>query len=303
MKSIITILIMLSTASVASAQTSSRNAAEVGMTSNANLTKENPTSDAYVRISSSNSLVRGDDTLGLRLGYVDYARENINDMFSLRISDRRTSSNWSFTGALFTNVYTYGSSPGTTDNAFTNVGAEFRGERSQSWRSNALEYGGGYRLRVFPSFDGRNDHTAFALATLDREMSSQLSLGAISEFGILLSSLSEYSRIYLDLGGTLDYQLPDSWTLTGDLTLSQSFFLNRTVTTQTAVSRSRGSGATGSRTSGETYSSLSLSAEGMRQQTETFRWGFGAFVTNQASASGSLDYSVLDVLAKLNLNF
>lgn len=303
MKTVITILIMLSTTPFAMAQTSSRNTADLGVTSNANLTKENPTSDTYVRVTSSNSLVRGDDNLGLRLAYVDYAQENVNDMFSLRLSDRRTSSNWSYTGALFTNVYTYGSSPGTTDNAFTNVGAEVRAERSQAWLSNALEYGGGYRLRVFPSFDGRNDHTAFALATLDREMSSKLSLGAISEFGILLSSLSEYSRVYLDLGGTLDYQLPDSWTLTGDLTLSQSFFLNRTVTTATAVSRSRGSGATGSRTSAETYSSMALSAEGMRQQTENFKWGFGASVTNQSSASGSLDYSVLDLLARLNLNF
>ncbi|MEK7355944.1 MAG: hypothetical protein AAB250_05815, partial [Bdellovibrionota bacterium] len=248
MKFFIGTLIMTSLASIAAAQTSSRNTADLGVTSNANLTKENPTSDTYVRLTTSNTLVRGDDNFGLRLGYVDYFSESSNDLFSLRLSDRRTSSNWSYTGALFTNIYT-GGSPGTTDNAFTNVGLEAKGERSRPWSGAALEYGGGYRLRVFPDLDGRNDHAAFALATLDREMTSKLALGATSEFGVLLSSLSEYSRIYFDLGGTVDYQLPDSWTLTGDLLLSQSYFLNRTVTTSTAVGRSRGSGLTGSRTS------------------------------------------------------
>lgn len=287
---------------VARAQTSSRNSVDLGVTNNANLTKDNPTSDTYLRLTSSNTFKPGADKLGLRLSYVDYFSQNPNDLFTLRLSDRHETDDWNFTGAVFSNIYTSGS-PGTADSAFTNVGFEVTADRDRSWGRASVAYGGGYRLRYFPSFDGRNDHTVFAMATLDKEVTSKLTLGANSEYGILLSSLPEYSRMYLDLGGTAEYLLPSDWSLSGDLSLSNSYFLNRTVTTQTQVNRNRGSGLAGTRTSAETYSSIFMSVEGMRQQTETFRWGFGLYMTNQSSASGSFDYSVTDVLAKLSLNF
>lgn len=302
MKLIILTLATISTLSIAHAETTSRNSVEMGMTNNAYLTKTNPTSDTYLRLSTSNGLTRANDRFGLRASFTEYFKANENDLFSLRLSDRRTGGSWNYTGALFTNIYTAGA-PGTTDNAFTNVGGEFAVDRDKSWGSASLNYGGGYRLRYFTDLDGRNDHTIFGMATFDKEVTAKLSLGAYTETGLLVSSLSEYSRLYFDIGGTLDYLLPADWTLSGDVMISQSYFLNRTVTTQTQVGRNRGVGVSGTRSSAETYSSFYLSAEGMRQQTAAFQWGGGIYMTNQASASGSLDYSVVDILGRLTLSF
>jgi hypothetical protein len=283
---------------------SSRNSFDFGMTTNANLSKELPVSDSFARATTSNTVPFGSQTLGLRLSYIDYFQQSQNDALSLRLSDiiARPGSRWKYSGALVSQTYTSGN-PGITDYSFTNAGFDLGAARdSQLNGPTGLEIGGGYRFRSYPSFSHRNDHTLFGAGTLDFEVSEKISAGTTSELGLMISTLPEYTRIYFELGGSLDWDLPSQWEWSNDLLLSMSSFPGRTVTATTVVTQKRG-GSSKTLTGNESYSLFSFSSEIFRKQTETLKWGFGLYMTNQSSRSGYQDYSTTQALARLILSF
>lgn len=225
----------------------SKNTFGLGVTNNANLSKDEKVSDTFMKLTSSNTTKRDSHFFGVRLGYTDYIKEHENDAFSFRLSDTVTkANNWKYGGALLGQIYT-ANSPGTTDESFTNIGGDLGIGRDVDLRKDLLaEFGTGYRLRYYPSFSGRNDHAGFINGSLDFDATKKLTVGGLAEMGVLFSSLPDYSRTYVDLGVSIDYELPARWDLLADLAVSQSYFTSRTLSTSTTVTQRRGNRTTSS---------------------------------------------------------
>ncbi len=262
--------------------------------------------DGYLKVASNNRWRVSAHTLGFRASYVDFFSQSQNDALSIRVSDAFApdGSAWKFSGALMTNIYTSGS-PGTTDESFTSYGMDFAAVREKSLaQATLLEFGGGSRLRFFPSFSGRTDFVFYGSAAIDHEFNGKLTMTGFTELGLLLSTLPDYSRTYLDIGGSADYALPARWNWTTELSIGQSFFMSRSVSTTTLVTERRGRMISGTRTENESYSSFNFSTEAIRKETESFKWGASLSSTNQTSKSGYQDFSAVDIMARLiwNLN-
>lgn len=295
---VLTIVLTLCPERVFAAFTRSQNEASVGWTDNAYLIKNGKKSDLFWRVSSANSFERGGHDLGLRLNYTDYISENPNDVLGLRLSDTFKVANWKWTGALLAQNYLYGN-PGTTESSFSHFGVDiFASQDRKLNQLTALEYGGGYKLRYYPSFSGRTDQYGFGRATIDREMSNRFTLGGHVESGVLLSTLSEYSRFVFELGGLSDFELRSDLAWTSELILRKSMFLNRTVDTPVSVGGGRIRRA-GTRTEAETYDFVSLATEIMHRRTKALRMGGGLALNNQSSKSGDQDYSEVELLARM----
>ena len=305
MNPILALLAVLSVTMVSHAsEFMSKNGFDLGYTSNANLTSEDPEGDMFYRIVTSNTLTSDNHSYGLRLGYSDYFTENVNDVLSLRLQDVwRAPRSITYRASVLGQYFPNGSS-GTTESAFNSFGAEF--SAAKDWERNSTLYGdwgGGYRFRHYPSFKGRHDHTGFVGSTLNYELSPKTELGAYGEVGLLFSSLGEYSRMYVDLGGTIEYKISSHWMWESDLSISQSYFVDRSVTTQTQVTNKRGRIATNTSETNEKYMLFAASSQLMKNQSSTFRWGGSFGVVNQDSTSGLQDYSALELLAKASVNF
>lgn len=277
----------------------SRNEFDLGTTDNAYLTKDARKSDTFMLAGTSNYWQRDAHELQLRLSYKDYFVENPNDVFGWKVGDRFKSGDWSFTGALLGQQYTAGS-PGTTDNSYDNIGLDFRAEREEDWGADLTAIqAGGFRVRDYTSFGGgRIDNNPFAGFVLERKIGESLHLSGVSEAGIVLSNLPDYSRLYYELSGLVDYDLGARWSWTGDLTIGQSYFLNRTISTPIDRLNRRGIRVAGSATSREAYSDIFLSTGAVRRQSGNFRWGGEVSSSSQSSRSGWQDYSALTFMGQ-----
>ena len=303
-RDIVFCFIILAGLSARAADWSSRDGVDFGVTSNANLTKDNPVADEYVRLTSSNSMKAGSHFLGFRLSYADYFKESQNDSLSLKLSDSyQTTTPWKVNAAIVSRIYTQ-TNPGTTDTSFTNVGFDVSGSRPfHLIRGLHQEFEAGYRFRDYTSIEGRNDHNFFGAISIDKELSEKLDLGASTEIGLLASSISDYSRAYIEIAGSVDYQLPESWNWSSELSLAENSYTSRTISTQTVVNQQRGRRVVGTSAALESYLLLTASTEVMRKESQSFRWGFSLSGMNESSASGSLDFTTADLMARLLWNF
>ena len=105
--------------------------------------------------------------------------------------------------------------------------------------------------------------------------------------------------MYLELGASADFLLPQRWEWSNELMVGQTGFTSRTVSTTTVVTQKRGVKSVGTVSENEAYSSFSLATELMRKQTLNFKWGVGLYSKQQSSKSGYEDYASLDVLARV----
>ena len=300
MRSIFLIAALVFSHQAGAADFQSRNSADIGFTTNANLTSDDQESDLYYRFISRNSFSNNNHRYAIKFGFTDYFSEHQNDLLSLRLEDKWGSrkdfeKSFSIIGQLYPN-----GESATTESAFDSVGLDFNIARD--WTNDSAltgDWGTGYRLRFYPSFDNRNDHTIFGFVSGSYDYSTNINFGLSSEGGLIYSSLSDYSRIYFDVTGSADLTLANRWSLSNELTLSHSRFLSRDVTTQIAVTNKGKSPQTKTYSEKEKYLTIYLSSEAMREQTDNFSWGGGVYLTQQSSASDMQDYSALELMGKL----
>ncbi|MCM2281665.1 MAG: hypothetical protein NDI61_07445 [Bdellovibrionaceae bacterium] len=288
------------------AQLRSRNEASLGMTDNANLEQTEEDSDFFLSLSSSNTYKEQKHLFGLRLGYVDYMNENINDAFSWRLSDRWQNSthSWAFTGALLGQKFT-SSEPGITESAFDFIGWDFNAEREHDLNPRSkLNFGPGLSGRYYTGALTRSDHTLYGFIGIEHEATSRLLFGGRAELGFLGSSESEFSRRYLDLSANASVDLNSGWIWYNEVGLRQSYFTDRTASNDTIVGRLRGSrSAIGQRTDMERYSYVYLYTDATRKLAEDIDGGVSFRHSSQTSRSGFQDYSANELLAHASLTF
>ena len=291
------------TATMARAEFASRTESKLGYTSNANLEATETDSDFFLALSTSNNYRLDKNTVGLRLGYNEFFKQDLNDVFNWRLSDRYVmSTKWSFYGALFGQRYPRGA-PGTTDQSFDNNGFDLKADRAvEITGSSELIVGPGLQHRRYTEI-GRGDTTVYATAEYDHELSQRTEINSRAEFGIVGSSVPEYSKYYLELALGGNFLARPDLLVTGEIGLRRSVFTNRTISSTTVTSRRRGQTITSTIEEKETYSAVDLSVSLLKTVNENLKAGTGLATTSNSSASGYYDYSVLELYGNLILSF
>jgi hypothetical protein len=301
-------------ANTAQAEFRSRNRIGVGVTDNANLESTNTDSDSFLRLTSTNTLNDNNNTFGVRLGYTGYATQISNDTFSWRLFERYRpdsegeKSNWTFEGALSGTHYPHGA-PGTTDTSFEHytlaLGTGYERPLTEKVRV-AVEPS--YTLTQYPSLSQRIDNTLSGLVSLEVEASSNIMLDGRAELGFTSSSLSDYTSTFVEIGGGADFELSESWTAATGLSVKQTYFPDRLLSTTTTVTSRRGRRTTTTTSTAagndhEVYTMSTVFGELNYSMNSVTQVGTELDWSKQASRSGTQDYTVTEFLVKASLAF
>lgn len=302
---IIGMTVVLAVVEPAEARFRSRNEVGFRSTSNANYDSTDTNSDFYYQLTSSNSFFTDHHHFGVRLSYSDYLTQHENDVAKWKLSDwcSPEGSAWSYYVALSGQQYT-NEAPGSTDNSFNNVGTELGAERSYEM-SEKTEWTlfPGYQFKTYSNAGGRTDHKIYTTAGIQHELNNKTKLGGRTEIGWQVSNQDDYNNLYLVVGGDHEYAFGSGWSWLGDLSLQRTLFTRRYINQATTSSIRRGQRVTSTVQSRETYSSVDLSAFVKKQISAVTQANAGLAFSNQSSASGLQDYSVMEIRANWLLIF
>lgn len=301
--SIFTSYILCWTPAVQAAWTS-RNRVEAGMTDNALWTDINRENDFFLGLGTTSSTTKQGHNLGFRLSYQDYGKVNENDALSWGLFDKIACVNSSTHCAiqLKGQQYVY-QEPQTTDSSFSNYGLATSIENSRSLPSDlSLDLTGGYEFKNYHS-QNRSDHIVNGEASLGYEVTPRLYLEATGDLGLNLSSASEFSYTYLELIFFAEYSLTNEWSASGGLSLKQSSFLSRDLSTETLVTRRSGKTVLLTDITKESYSTVGLTLEATKTLSLVHSLGIRLQTYNQKSRSGYQDYNVNELIGQWLFHF
>lgn len=282
-----------------------------GLTDNANLTSFNQKSDVFLKAVGTYSWKDGEHQAKARVGYTDYLKENINDALFWSVDDKYSPGNpkkdWAFKGNVFGRHYTK-KSPGSTDESFSHIGIGGAGERSYNLAPKlSLNWGPHAEYRKYIQNSTRADTTIGAEVNADYEIKSDLVVGAFSNFSMVFSNQSAYSRYFLDLGANVDYNFKKDWTWFTEASIRETYFTSRKVTTVTETTVSRGKNAGRSRvttgTALETFSGFVLFSQVSYNFRSNQKLSGDLTVMSQSSASGNQDYSATELFGRWTFIF
>lgn len=214
-------------------------------TSNADLVSSQPTADAFTRLDSKWYGQVQDVPFYFGLSWYNYAKQKSNNMLSLNLSTEKLqeshiAGDYQLIPKLFHRNYIFNSAA-TSDTSFTNTG--FGLDFEKSWQKDSglnLSAMAGFESRHFHQFKNRWDHEGHITGDIQFELASKILLNGFSGLGLVLSSLSEYSHLFLDLGFGAQGPINADWTWNSELQITQKNYLNRTITQATEITNRRG---------------------------------------------------------------
>lgn len=273
------------------------------MTDNALLSDANKESDFFLALGTKNSFSLQQHTLGMRLGYRDYSKENSNDLLSWGLFDQlKCFTDKICQAELRGQEYVYGE-PMLTDDSFSNYGVLLSMEKNYTvFKRFSLDLSTSYEAKNYYSLN-RLDHIVSENAVFGYEMNPTLYFEAVGEVGLAVSSSSEYSSFFLLISGLADYQMNSKWSLSGELGIKQTQFLSRDLTTETQVTRRNGRVITSQDTSKERYSAIFLNFDANYAFSSNMTAGASLQNYQQKSLSGYQDYNETTILAKFLVNY
>ncbi|MBC7419789.1 MAG: hypothetical protein H7328_03590 [Bdellovibrio sp.] len=214
-------------------------------TSNANLTSADIKSDFYSRLDSKWYSEINTYPIFFGFSWLNYSKEKSNNLLSFTLSAEKVDSDrvagqFLWIPRLFHRNY-ISSNAATSDISFTHTGAGL--DLEKTWTANTwlnITVDAGYEVRSFASFANRADHEIHLMVDTDSHLESNLNLTTSADFGFIISSLSEYSKTYLDLaagiGGVYTPRL--SWN--SELRISSVSYPNRKISQVTEITNRRG---------------------------------------------------------------
>jgi hypothetical protein len=236
------------------------------------------------------------------LGITDYFKRSENDLLSADLGNT-----WGADGGMGTDAKTYGlrfslrkylkQELGTTDQAFTHYGLighttfGVKGTPTLKFKPTAdVEY--------YPG-GSRTDFEGYVRG--DYDPNATISGGGIHfsfSPGLLVSTSSDFSKMYLALSAGYDRPINDDSEWGVDLTLTPSFYLSRSTTSTVLVGRGK---KTSTALVTEKESTTYLSPEFWYSKMLSSAWEFRAeaFARFQSSKSGSYNYKEFQTLASI----
>ncbi|MGZ6445604.1 MAG: hypothetical protein ACXWRG_16005 [Bdellovibrio sp.] len=272
------------------------------MTDNASLTDTDKKSDFLMSLGTTNTFKFSEQTFGLRLGYRDYNKEKTNDVLSWGLSDQvKCLTDITCSIQLKGQEYVYGE-PMSTDYSYSNYGAAASIAKMTELNSRTtFDLTGSYEGKDYYS-QKRFDNIFSTQIVLGYEPEPVWYLEGLAEAGLDSSSNSDYSSVYFDLAGTLEYHFNKKWVATGDIDVKETSFLSRSVTTTATITRGNKVINTQS-TAKEYYNAVSAGAELNHQFNTNSKAGISLYNRKQKSYSGYQDYSETEILAKVFINY
>ena len=285
---LILISMLLTPFSICNAETTSKQGLGIRYTSNPNLVADNPTSDFYTKLDSKWYADADDYLLYFGLSWLNYNREKSNNLLSLGISaEKELKSDLLGTYKLAPTVFHrnyINNNAATSDSSFTNTGIGV--DLEKSWQpSGDFSYNAtaGYDVRQYANFSNRMDHNLHLTGDVGFELNSQVRLMGFGSVGFLISSLSEYTRSYLDLGVGAKGPINAKLTWNTDLLISRNTYLNRSLVQVTEVSNRRGQSSKLDATVKEGYLLSSLSGEISYLHDLNWNMNSGVIISTQNS--------------------
>jgi hypothetical protein len=282
--------------------------AGLGFTNNAYLTDVDEESDFFWRVGGTYTSKQGEHTPRIRLTYTDYFQEDPNDSLGWRIADhyqpRKRLGEWSYRGSLFGRHYTQGS-PGTTDLSYSHIGVDGSMEQERKLGGKALlTWGPGAEIRKYLDNNSRNDISTFISATVDFETAPDLQFGTLANVGFVFSNQSDFSRMFLEAGGNVTYNIKNEWDWFTEIVLRRTHFTGRTVTDETTTSKARGKiVSVRSVETKESYTGVTVTTELSRIMSPSSRVSGELAILQQSSESGLQDYSAVELFGRWIWNF
>ncbi len=297
------LLVLSSFAFSALAQVSFRPQAGLGFTDNANFEDTQKDADFFWWVRSSNSLLKKDSEWNLWLNYRGYFKEHQNNVLTYRLGDTLSGQNsaigtYEWDLAAGGQKYTE-ESPGTTESSFDNVYAETSLLKTWGLQKNLdLNFEPLYQFKYYPQFDGRSDHTLSANLLFDWNFHVVQSLNPYLEIGWVQSSLSLYSKNYLEFGTAWKYTPRPDLKYMLNLLSKYSAYPSRKVSETTVISDKRGRSRSLSQDGIETQSLIQFQGTVVKILEKAELRGTIGF-SQQSTRSGIEDYSEFQCLASI----
>lgn len=277
--------------------------AGLGYSDNPYFTSTDVKPDFFFRVRSRNTWTLSDHKTLFDATYTGFFKETPNDVFNWRVADERNlrlfNLPWQLNTAFFGNHYIH-NSPGTTDDGFSNIGAEADFQRKWQVRPNLLlTYGPGLELDDYIDISRRTDTLISMQGNLDYTRSKRLDIYGASQLDMVLSTDSDFSKTFLELDGGCSYAWSPVWTWYNDVTLRETEFFSRTVSRPTILTTRRGETINSTSTAYESYTTWYWATEVRRDLSKEVYSSLRLTASNQNSTSGLLDYSTFGIYARL----
>ncbi len=221
----------------------------VAFTSNADLSRDDPSSDLVFRIGGVSRFSMGPNLGRFVLHYTDYSKHSENDSLSAILGTTwparvlRDKSSLTFGLRALLSDYVHDQA-GTTDESFTHYGVagslawERKSSKAGTWTITPQ-----VDLEHYPKFADRSDIDLSTRAEFaGAGMKSEFTLAATP--GLLVSTENDFSKFYLSLSADYEQALTDSSHWGASVALTPSLYTSRTANKSTVVLSGRGKRAT-----------------------------------------------------------
>ena len=214
-------------------------------TSNANLAYTQPIADTYSRLDSKWYGDIQDVPFYFGLSWYNYAKEKSNNMLSVTLSsdlaqESETFGSYRIVPKIFHRNYIFNTAA-TSDSSFTNTGIGLDLEKTLQKNSSLdISSSVGLESKRFSQFENRWDHEGHITGDIEYDLNPTLHLNGFSGFGLVFSTLSEYSHSYLDLGFGASGPINADWTWSSEIQIVQKNYFNRTISQSTEITNRRG---------------------------------------------------------------
>ena len=286
------------------AKTEAKQSVGLNFTSNANLVNENKIGDFYTQLNSRVSTEFSAVPVYFNLGWLNYFKETSNNFLSVSLSAdieatqfKTTSTYW--IPKLFHRNYLRDNAA-TSDSSFTHTGLGLDLEKIFIKKSDfSLSAMAGYETRLFSKFQNRNDHEIHFLSDLKYSIDPILKLSAFGGLGLVSSSLSEYSRNYIEFGGGLKSDTEEKINWGSEAVLVQTTYVNRTISQATEITKRRGGTSTKIVESKETTQFVSVKGQIIYTVRPEWFVQTGLSMNTQSSNNPINSYSAIEISVSL----
>ncbi len=277
-------------------------------TSNANLESTDANSDTYTRFDAKLYGSISENPVYFGIAWVNYSTQNSNDFLTATVSTETESSaneigQFQIILKLFHRNYLSNSAT-TSDISFTHTGIGIDFEKDFAPIQKAtFSAAVGYEGRHFPSFSNRIDNELHATGDVFYELNPHVKFSGFGGLGIIVSSLNEYARLFLDIGAGASGPITDQVSWGADLQLLRNTYLSRKVNQATEITDRRGRGRIV--TSDASEASLLTIMQGTisMQLDPQFSLKGGIETSSQSSNNPINSYSNFEVFASVNLRY
>lgn len=216
----------------------------LGYTNNANYESTNTDKDFYGLVSYGALFELEKNSASINIGYMDFKKQSDNDLLSWSgsfIFDTSSDEANKKGITLSTSGQHYvNNAAAKSDESFNslNFGISYSVTKKVS-ESYSYTLSPSYSFTKYLAQSTRRDHLLGFSVTYTNKLNEAHSLSPFAEVSYNKSSDGDYSKFGLGIGTSWDWIISDNYELSTSASLGRSTYVNRTISTQTLISRKK----------------------------------------------------------------